>query len=115
MPKNARVTYEANKTAQVLFASFIEATLPKLLKWPFVIKSSIDCKAQLAKMLPLKQNWREPMKIAFLAPNVEKLDIYHPPKNYGLFLLLFCFTLFSLLMDGSITVIIFTLTVTVFH
>ena len=44
-----RVAYEANKTAQVLFASFKEATVPKLLKWSFVMKSWMDCKAQLGK------------------------------------------------------------------
>lgn len=72
--KNARVAYEANKTAQVLFPSFIEATVPKLLKWPFVIKSWIDCKAQLGKCSRLNRtgeslwkllSWRQMFKSPF--------------------------------------------------
>lgn len=105
--KNARVAYEANKTAQVLFPSFIEATVPKLLKWPFVIESWIDCKAQLGKWSRLNRTGESLWKLLSWRQMFKSWIFTIPPpkkKNYGLFLLLFCFAFFSLLLVGNFTV-----------
>ena len=76
--------YEANKTAQVLFPSFIEATVPKLLKWPFVIKSGIDCKAQFGKCSRLNRtgeslwkllSWRQMFK-SWIFTIPQKIMVY---------------------------------------